>query len=111
MGFFYTNCGRFVSDTLDYPPKIYLTQKGIKDTKSCIKIQRCWRNYLFRIKRKIACLVIIKYIKCHIEMNKKQNAAIKIQRYWRNYKLNKTNNTNKKNNKKNFFKTLYNLFF
>lgn len=115
MGFFYSNCGRFVSSTLDYPPKTYLTQKGLKDTKSCIKIQRCWRNYIFRIKRNVACSVIIKYIKYHIEIKKKQNAAIKIQRYWKNYKLNKINNVNKldkkSNSKKNFFKSLYNLFF
>ena len=50
MGFYYSDDGRFVTDTLDFPPQTYLTQIVIIDTENCIKIQKWWRNYIFRKK-------------------------------------------------------------
>ena len=50
MGIYYSDDGRFVTDTLDFLPQTYLTQKGIIDTENCIIDTENCRNYIFRKK-------------------------------------------------------------
>lgn len=44
MGFYYSQDGRWVTCTLEYPPHTYLTEKGHKDTKAAIIIQQWFRK-------------------------------------------------------------------
>jgi hypothetical protein len=40
MGFYYSDCGRYYTSTLDTKPITYLTSKGVRDTNATITIQR-----------------------------------------------------------------------
>jgi hypothetical protein len=46
MGLYYSEDGRYLTSTLDYPPTTVLTSKGVVDTNSAIIIQRWWRRCL-----------------------------------------------------------------
>lgn len=46
MGLYYSEDGRYLTSTLDYPPTTVLTSKGVADTHSAIIIQRWWRRVL-----------------------------------------------------------------
>ena len=43
MGFYYSNCGRYITSTFTAPPQTLLIQKGLRDNAAII-IQRWWRK-------------------------------------------------------------------
>jgi hypothetical protein len=45
MGFYYSDCGRYCTSTLDTTPVTYLTRKGVHDTNAAIIIQRWWKRF------------------------------------------------------------------
>ena len=44
MGFYYSLDGRWITDTLEYPPICYLSPKGERDTKAALLIQKWYRK-------------------------------------------------------------------
>lgn len=44
MGFYYSLDGRWITCSLDDPPYMYLTDKGRRDTKAAIILQRWFRK-------------------------------------------------------------------